>query len=242
VEPLVPGGRIEMIFNMGSPIDFMVAKDDTREQTIKEAHLMGQRGHICYARASGNINLIGIRFKPGGISAFTYLPAAILANELIDAEDVLGKDAKQWKGRLLDKQNEKEQVMLLDQLLTQLAKETGKEWSSCVNAVDIIRQSASISVNVLCDENESYYKKLERDFLKYIGYTPKHYHRIVRFNRALRQMALDDDSLTVLSYDNAYYDQSHFIRDFRQFTGTTPKKFKKERHVMADFLTQQQPV
>lgn len=83
---------------------------------------------------------------------------------------------------------------------------------------------------------------MERAFLKYVGYTPKHYYRIVRFNKALRQMHESKKSLTSICYDCDYYDQSHFIKDFRQFTGTTPKHFQTENNTIAGFLINHQTV
>jgi len=242
LERLIPGGRTEMILNFGHPMQFLMHDDLSNDKAVTHAQIMGQRNRIYYAKQTGDTDLLGVRFKPGGINAFTKLPAAILLNQIIPAEDVLGITLKDWEGRLREKKNDDERIYLLDQLLMQIAKSTTAEWTSCNKAVDTIRKSSPVSVNALCNESESYYKKMERTFLKYVGYTPKHYYRIVRFNRAIRQMQVNNKSLTSICYDCDYYDQSHFIKDFRQFAGTTPKHFQAENHTIADFLINRQPV
>ena len=242
LERLIPGGRTELILNLGDPMQFLIQDDLSNGKIISHAHVMGQRSHIYYTKQNGDTNLLGVRFKPGGFSAFTKLPAAVLLNQIIPAEDVLNTAPKDWEARLREKKNDAERINLLDQLMMQTAKGTTAEWTSCNKAVDSIRKSSPISVNALCNENETYYKKLEREFLKYVGYTPKYYYRIVRFNRAIRQMQVNKNSLTSICYDCDYYDQSHFIKDFRQFAGTTPKHFQAENHTIASFLINQQPV
>ena len=188
LERLIPGGRIEMILNFGNPMQFLMPDNLSDGEPFTHAHIMGQRSHSYHAKQNGDTNLKGVRFKPGGISAFTKLPAADLLNQLIPAEYVLGIALKNWKDRLREKKNDGERIYLLDQLIIQILKGTTAEWTSCNKAVDTIRKSSPIFVKVLCNENESYYKKMERTFLKYVGYTPKHYYRIVRFDKALRQV------------------------------------------------------
>ncbi|MDJ1499497.1 helix-turn-helix transcriptional regulator [Xanthocytophaga agilis] len=242
VERLIPGGRVELMINLGHSMHFLANDKLEQGDLIDQVHVMGQRNRIYYAKSSGEMYMLGARFKPGGIHAFTRLPASELLNQVISAEDVLGGTLKGWKNRLREKKTDAEQIALLDLLMQQLVQYTTTEWNDCTKIIDIIRQDNVLSVNELCDENESYYKKLERSFLKYVGYTPKHYYRIVRFNKALRQMQFNQKSLTAISHDCDYYDQSHFIKDFRQFTGTTPRQFQSETHHIADFLISQQPV
>ena len=69
-------------------------------------------------------------------------------------------------------------------------------------------------------------RSLERYFKQYVGISPKLYARINRFQTALETLRKSNfDSLTDIAYQNNYFDQSHFIRDFKEFAGTTPKHF-----------------
>lgn len=242
IEPLIPGGRTELIFNFGNHMQISSSYTASNAQTIAHASIMGQRSRIYYALQRGDTNLLGVRFKPGGIGTFMNIPAALLLNEIVSAEDVLGTGINNWNDRLLEKVSDVERMRLLDQLLEAIIGGVTTEWKACNEAVEIIRADHSVTVRALCNEKESYYKKLERDFLKHVGYVPKHYSKIVRFNRAIRQMQSNKHSLTAICHACDYYDQSHFIKDFRQFTGDTPKRFQQGRHAIADFLIKNQVV
>jgi methylphosphotriester-DNA--protein-cysteine methyltransferase len=67
---------------------------------------------------------------------------------------------------------------------------------------------------------------LEKRFRSIVGCTPKTFSSIVRFRAVLRSLELGGTPAAA-GYDNRYFDQAHFIRDFVRFTGTTPEKFRK---------------
>ncbi|MDB5279713.1 MAG: AraC family transcriptional regulator [Ferruginibacter sp.] len=242
LERLIPGGRAELIFYFGNAMQFLLSDDLLPGSIVPDTFIMGQRSHIYYTRQNGATDLLGVRFKPGGISLLAKMPAADMLNKIVPAGEVLDMAVENWKARLLEKKKDAERIYLLDQLITQILKVPTNEWLACNKTVETIRHKDHITVNALCNENEFYYKKLERAFLQNIGYTPKYYQRIVRFNKAIRQMQANQNSLTSICYDCGYYDQSHFIKDFRQFAGTRPKQFQAENHTIADFLIHHQAV
>ena len=55
--------------------------------------------------------------------------------------------------------------------------------------------------------------------------SPKHYSRVVRFQSATQHKAAGTRDLIEIAYDCGFNDQSHFIKDFRQFSGYTPKEY-----------------
>ncbi|MBC8082760.1 MAG: AraC family transcriptional regulator [Hymenobacter sp.] len=67
---------------------------------------------------------------------------------------------------------------------------------------------------------------LERLFGQAVGVSPKYFCRIIRFQQTFRWLERTD-SLTAVAATCGYYDQAHFIRDFRHFTGTTPSAFRR---------------
>jgi methylphosphotriester-DNA--protein-cysteine methyltransferase len=82
------------------------------------------------------------------------------------------------------------------------------------------------------------YKYLERQFLKIIGLTPKSYSRIARFQnvmQALKYAAFHP--WPSLALDCGYYDQAHFIKEFKAFTGATPSEFVARQNQIAEMLT-----
>nr|WP_246628122.1 helix-turn-helix domain-containing protein [Paenibacillus oenotherae] len=97
-------------------------------------------------------------------------------------------------------------------------------WASW--AVNRIRSSnGSIRVGQLAEESALSRRQTERRFVERIGISPKALAQIVRFQHVLQSLKFAE-RLTQLAYDADYYDQSHFIKEFRKRSGTTPKQMQ----------------
>ena len=80
-------------------------------------------------------------------------------------------------------------------------------------------------------------RHLERRFLKAVGLPQKAFSRIVRFNNALKLIEQKDFStFSNVAYDGGFYDQAHFIRDFKDLTGLNPKQYFSENLEMVKFF------
>jgi AraC-like DNA-binding protein len=71
-------------------------------------------------------------------------------------------------------------------------------------------------------------KSLERKFASLIGKSPKQFIRIIRFQEVMNGLVNHQPQcLTEFAFNNGYFDQSHFIREFKAFSGYTPREFVK---------------
>ena len=83
--------------------------------------------------------------------------------------------------------------------------------------------------NEIIDNYPNTQKHLIDQFKKYIGLTPKYYQRILRFNEILQQIQKKENiTWTQIAYQCGYSDQSHFIKEFKHFSGFNPKEFIQE--------------
>jgi AraC-like DNA-binding protein len=87
----------------------------------------------------------------------------------------------------------------------------------------------ALSKNLQCSE-----KKIVRTFNATLDITPKDYMKILRFRNALNLLKNKTLSLTDVAYELEYYDQSHFIKDIKFFTGLTPKSLYNSLHSIKD--------
>jgi len=241
---LIPGGRIEVIFNFGSAVSWMVDEHDHVAGILEnDIGLMGQRNKIYFAAFEGPLNLIGIRLKPCGLTAFSDVPAMLLLNKLVSAGDVFGSCVKDWQERIHHQKSDDEKFLLLDMLMLSVLRKKPAGLKTMQAMIDSIRTiNDPVSISTICHQAGWNYKKLERSFLKYTGYTPKQYTSIVRFNKALRQIDKNNESLTSTGIDCGYYDQAHFIKECIRLAGTTPGRLQTEEHSIAGLLVTHQPV
>jgi transcriptional regulator GlxA family with amidase domain len=89
-----------------------------------------------------------------------------------------------------------------------------------------LQLKGQVSVDELSEQLNINRRQLERRFASAIGLSPKQLAKIVRLQAALKMLEQGHfTSLTALAYENGYFDQAHFIKDFKEFTGLSPKQF-----------------
>src|SRR5690606_38410352 len=97
--------------------------------------------------------------------------------------------------------------------------------------------SGSSPIKAILKEDLSKRRQLERKFLKQIGMSPKQLGKVVRLQTALKLLVNQKaETFTEIAYESEYYDQNHFIKDFKEFTGTTPKEFLTDEQMTLSSL------
>lgn len=233
-----------MIFHLGTSFHWLIHPGAPQGELVSRVQFMGQRDRVYFGRPAGHTDMLGIRWKPGGLAALTATPLSGFLNRMVPAELVLGARIKGWEDRLQEQEGDANRVRLLEQLLTGLIGDLPGEPGILQAAIRMIReQPDELSVRAICQQTGWYYKKLERAFTVAVGYTPKQYCQIIRFNKAIRQISqYQNASLTKISHACGYYDQSHFIKDFHRYAGVAPGSWEPAAHSIADFLIRYQPV
>jgi AraC-like DNA-binding protein len=167
-----------------------------------------------------------IIFKPGGFFKVFHLPAHLFNNRSQDAEKFLGKQVseigQQLKETHLSRKIELTDAWLADQLQNQ--KKTDRNIDEAIRLIE--HSKGNISLGELEQATYTTKRTLERRFLEQLGLHPKTYSRLVRFNGVIRHI---ETHLNVkwrqLADVFGYYDQSHFIHEFKSLTGSLPNDY-----------------
>ncbi|HGL5936665.1 TPA: helix-turn-helix domain-containing protein, partial [Clostridioides difficile] len=127
-------------------------------------------------------------------------------------------------------------VLCLEEVLLSILEEDliSNKYVKLLNSFIYVNRYSNIKA--FCDDTNINIKTLERICLKYTGYTPKILKRIYRFKMASNQLIYNykDDELFDFIYENEYYDQAHFIKEFKKFSGTSPIKFIGENKTIKE--------
>jgi len=175
--------------------------------------------------------LIGVQLRPGAAGAF-FRPAA---HELRDTHAPLedlwgGAVARELHERLLEARSVREKFALLARGLLARLRSPVPDPAICRALAQIRRAPPEAVVRHFADQSGLSLKAFSARFAAHVGVTPKLYARIDRFRAVLAQVAAGRTvSWTQLALDLGYYDQSHFIRDFRAFTGLAPTEYDRQR-------------
>lgn len=176
--------------------------------------------------ASGTI---GIEFHPNGVSRFAGFPLALSANRVSDAAEVFGNLGRDLEERLRNESSVARKVHLLQGFLLQRLEST-KPVSPVLDYVveRIVASHGSVEVREL-EKKTGYSRRwLAKLFEEHIGLSPKTLSAICRFQKVYAAWA-QDPSPRILETNplDLYYDQSHFSREFKRFTGTAPGRYAR---------------
>jgi AraC-like DNA-binding protein len=177
--------------------------------------------------AEGRLDEICIDFTPIGYYRFFKFPLkTYMFNDDILSE-AFGKEAKEFFETIFKVSDFQKRGQLIEEyLMTRVIHCNTMFLEQCL--FNIHRVGGEIRLKELSAYLQCSEKKIIRSFLTAFDLTPKDYIRIVKFRKALANLnGNHSKSLTSISYESNYYDQSHFIRDFRFFTERTPKEIKE---------------
>lgn len=200
---------------------------NNREHKLSSAGITGISDSYKIFRNSADIGTVLVYFTETGFTHFSSNPANELFNLSISLDDIFEKSkVNEVEEKLAIASTDKQRIKIIEHfLLTQLKNiQTDK---LIVEAVKLIYQSkGTIRVKELNEKLFISQSPFEKRFRKVVGTTAKKFASIVRFNSVLDNMN-EPKSLTEICYENSFFDQAHFIKDFKQFTGDTPENFKR---------------
>ena len=189
----------------------------------------GQVNYPAHLSSGGNTNMITIVFQPYTLAAFLHLPISLLHNQEISGYDLENKQLNELATRIFDCEDDLLSIGIIEQwLLTTITNTPNKKVTYNLNritaALNELLTKPGTSVNSLADIACLSKKQFERFFYATVGSLPKEYARIVRFQKSLKllQHCSENINFAQIAYQSGYADQSHYIREFKLFSGYTP--------------------
>jgi len=235
-QTIVSDGCIEMIFHYG---DLYRQYTENGNSLIQpKCFVIGQLTRPLEIEPTGETGIFAVRFHPNGFLPFATLPIKELENTALSLEKLFGKSGQEIEQKILTARSTAERINLIEAfLLSRLtdAKTIDRIVKSTVET--ILTANGQLSVDELSKKTNINRRQLERKFSTTIGLSPKQLSKTIRLQATLKLLLNKKmTSLTALAYEHAYYDQAHFIKDFKEFTGFTPKEFYDKGLEMTSFF------
>lgn len=223
---IIPDGCIEMAFILGDDIKRYTSEDEYILQP--RAMVLGQTMEPFYIQPVGYVNTFAISFYPYGFANFISEPLNSLINKETPLnllfEEVIAKELEQ---KIMKAKDTKERIEIIETFLFNKLKDQVIVHNIVKNTIDtLLLSNGNARINKILKEDLHKRRQLERKFLEQIGINPKQLAKVIRLQSALKILLNEEtESLTNIAYQSEYYDQSHFIKDFKEFTGISPKEF-----------------
>ncbi|HEY1045769.1 MAG TPA: helix-turn-helix domain-containing protein [Bacteroidia bacterium] len=234
---ILPDGCMDMIFNLDADI-----KRYTSESTFiiqPKAMILGQISDTFFVEPTGSVHSFGIRFFPYGFMSLTQLDLKHLSNKETPLNEIFGEMiASDLSRQITASNNTSERIEVIERFLrNQISKDSTIE-STLKQTIDLmILSKGSKRVGDISKTYVNDRRQLERSFRKNIGISPKQFCKVIRLQAALSLLLNDEtDQLTRVAYECQYFDQAHFTKDFKEFTGINPSEFKFAEHLQLSSL------
>lgn len=216
--------RADLIFNFGVPYRRTVIGGRTTE--IGHANFDAQRLVPIRIEQHGAVRVVGVRFLLGGVAPFTDVRLASWSGGTPGPDVIFGGAGADLEVALRAEQDPDRATTLLDGFFLAQLTSHGPH-PGFVRALTLLQADETRPPAELADEVGVSVRHLERLFARDLGFAPKVVARVLRFQRALRSLMADQQiALSSLASAAGYFDQAHFIRDFRRFTGGVPRGYR----------------
>ncbi|WP_428664180.1 helix-turn-helix domain-containing protein [Runella sp.] len=176
---------------------------------------------------SADTGSVLVYFKEAGAAPFFKQPIHELFRESVSLDNfVLRSELLILEEQLCEAKTDTNKIKVIEQFLISRLKQSVAD-NLVLAALSLIHKAkGNIRIKELTEQLHTSQSPLEKRFRQVVGTSPKKFASIVRFKHTL-QLFDSQNSLTELGYEAGFYDQAHFIKEFKNFTGETPETFFK---------------
>ena len=230
VDRFLPNGDTEILIDFHDTPQYIYDNDSLKEiQACNHVWASGLRTDPITIPSGNGAAMMVISFKKGMAAPFFPFPMQEIANCVVDADLVWGTDFGDLRERLLDTKDVGRRFLMVEEFLVHRFA-SKLQINPCVSyaVTEMTERPDRISIARMNSKIGYSQRHFTDMFRRQIGVTPKSYLKIMRFQKAVR--TIDDSSSPDwgdIAADCGFYDQAHFINDFKHFSGFTPEQYAK---------------
>ena len=231
----VPDAYVDWVFHSGIPwqCNFPNVVSNTK---TNQFHVFGQiKKYVDLSLPEHGLDVFGVKFHPWAAKKIWNIDMHYFTDSCLDLCQLDLPRMNELQEKVVLSKNVNNKIIVIEQYLSSFLSCTSS------NNLQNVFSGKSIYTEQLKTSNFGIsVRRLEQRFKNEIGISPKLFLRTLRVNAVIEQMKINEGkSFTQLALDYNYYDQSHFIKDFKWFTGFSPTKFLKSINPNGDILNLQ---
>ncbi|MFD1737836.1 DUF6597 domain-containing transcriptional factor [Bacillus salitolerans] len=233
-ETILPNGKVEMIFALEGNYRVM----NRKTHNMKYAWMSGIHHEPLEIQYKGKSNLIGIRFYPHGLFPFFRFPIHETVNQVENLESIWGVFQEEMYHSIHTAKDSSQIYAMLDSyLIRKISESKTKQLHVLTTIINRIRNEPTISIPDLASNLGFTQRHFNRLFKDHTGVNPKLLSQIYRFEKAFSYLFnYSNEEVADLILSLGYYDQSHFNKEFKRFSGMTPGEYKEKAVYSNNFL------
>jgi AraC-like DNA-binding protein len=232
-----PSGFCSIVFNCADP--YYLQNKKYTNLLVPQQFVAGQSIYSYKLFLKGSISQAGIVLKPAALATLFNLPTYQYTEERIDLIHVFSAlEINRYRKMLATASQALEKVKVLEALMLHYF-EANHPKPDCIDKAAnlIVSKNGMLTVTEMMEDIYMSRRNFERRFFKKVGLSPKYYARIRRMGHLFNQMAGKHKvNWPLLLSECDHYDQSHFIKDFLEFTGRTPQQYLEENQELVHLI------
>jgi AraC-like DNA-binding protein len=231
-ERVFPDGRVELVVQLDAPHRLVRRETTETAEPFAPACLTGILSESRVISAPpGRCRVLALHFQPAGAYALLAAPLSEVAGITVDLHEVVGRAAEELVARCHGTASPEEVLRgAASWVAARVAGAPGADPAIAWTAAEISRHAGAVSIAALRERTGLTRTRLATRFREQIGVSPKHFARLLRFQRVLARLREGREALSEIALDAGYYDQPHMNGEFRALAGFSPREFLAGRH------------
>jgi AraC-like DNA-binding protein len=223
---LYPTGFLELAINISG--GDVITHVGNRSIKMPDLEVLGQLTMPTKVTATKDTTILITRFYPYASSVFFPDQVSSFTNDSIDLHDILRGEVNEFYDRIMEQRLLEQKISVIEAfLIRRLIK--NKKSRHHLKLVECIcnhsyQNGESFNIEKLASLYGFSKRHVQRLFLDLVGITPQRFFSVQRFNKGLELIQSSNTSLTSIALECGYYDQAHFIKEFKSYTGLTPSQ------------------
>lgn len=228
IDRYLPNGNVEIIINLTNKPKYIYNNQTlTTSKEYKKLWIAGVREQFISIPSGNGAEMFIIEFKKGMAHSFLGMPLTEIAGRVVEGDLILNDVFLEMRECLLNQSTAAAmfaiaESMLYKQFRNKLAANPFIDFA----VASILMNPAAITIKNIADKAGYSSKHLINMFSNHVGVNPKSFLRIIRFQKAIQDIeTMGNINWVSLAHDCGYYDQAHFISNFKEFSGFTPVEY-----------------
>ena len=239
IDRFLPDGEVQIIFDLTDYPKYIYDNHTLKEtQSCQNVWFSGFRTEPITIPSGKESEMLIIQFKKGKAFPFLSEPMQQLTNYVVDAELVLKTDILNIRESLIEAKTPEQKFLLLESkmlkcYLNRLLENPFVDFS----VSKILSLPNQCSIREISDKAGYSQKHIIKLFKEHVGVTPKEFLKVIRFQKAIQQIEQQNSvDWSAIAFDCGFYDQSHFISDFKLFSGFTPTEYIRQKGEFLNYV------
>lgn len=222
---MLPGTGAELMFHYAQPVS--VRQSNGMTCFLPRTVLLSPRNGRFALQTDAPAGFISVRFRSGALRHFCRMPSGELIDKGLSAADIWGQTARVVEEKVAEASQLSARVRIIEDFLWQ-------QWLACRqpthawldDAFRWLYSHSNDSLPQLAADAGVSIRQFQKVFKQYAGVSPKYFQRVARLENIMRRLLVEQRQQYLnLALDHGFYDQAHFIKDFKRFAGDTPSRY-----------------